>query len=196
MVGRLSTSPIVNPHRREVVQTAARGTRPVEQIAGVHRPASRYATIYRAGDGRHRRLEAHDEQASAKDLRRRRRNRRGRGNSDRFCGGWSVRQRGGRRYPRAVGGMPPRQRDQARHRDHLRQRPLRPRQPECAVRPRADAGARELHHQPGHVALEQPHAAHRAYRRRHDHQLHRPVRGPSGAGASPTTTRPTGQAER
>jgi hypothetical protein len=44
----------------------------VEQTAGVHRPASRYATIYRAGDGRHRRVEAHDEQASAKDLRRRR----------------------------------------------------------------------------------------------------------------------------
>ena len=44
---------------------------------------------------------------------------------------------------------------------------LQPGQPECPLRPRADAGARELHQAQRDAALEQPHAAHRPHGGRH-----------------------------
>ena len=88
-------------------------------------------------------------------------------------------------------GLPSRQRHPARDRDHLRQRPLQPRQPERPLRPRADAGARELHHRQRHAALQQPHAADRAHRRRHASPPTPASTATARARASPTTTRST-----
>ena len=86
--------------------------------------------------------------------------------------------RGTRRHRQHV--VPPGQRRQARGGAHLRQRALLPRQPECPVRPAADAEPAELLQAQRHVPVQQPHPADRAHRRRHPDHAHRPVRRPAG----------------
>ena len=86
---------------------------------------------------------------------------------------------GGRRRSRAVERLPARQRRQARHQPGVRQRALLPGQPQRPVRPRADAAPAELPEVQRHRAVQHPHPADRAHRRRQPDHLHRPVRRPA-----------------
>ena len=82
----------------------------------------------------------------------------------------------------SVVGLPARKRRQTRHRHRVRQRACESRQPERALRHRADPVALQLHHQERDTADEQPHAVDRPHGERPDHELHRPLRRPHGHG--------------
>ena len=72
-----------------------------------------------------------------------------------------------------------RPRDLARDQHRVRQRPLRPGQPERPVRPRADAAPDGLPAGPRHDPVQHPHADDRPHGRRQPLDLHRAVRRPA-----------------